>query len=225
MWLDPIAFSQWLKLRDKFGVRELIETGTYHGTGAAFYAHYFERVDSCEKNAEAYALARNRTAHIKNLYLYNQSSPAFLFDYKTWYMTCNRQDTVLFFLDAHWANDWPILEELKALKDLPNCVVIIHDFKVEGLGYISRDGQPLDLDFVRRDLKTINPGFSLYTNSREWTALYTRDEILKHPAAIVDTYTEDGVLFAWSAERRKYRGMLYAVPEKLDSSFLLKEVA
>ena len=224
MWLDKIAFAQWLKLREKFDIKCLVETGAGDGIGARFYAYYFPKVFSCELDVEMMRGARRKVLGKKNIFLFHQSSPTFLGRFRRFYERGKMADTILFFLDAHWYKNWPVLDELQALQGFGNCVIIIHDFKIGGLGYVSYNGQDLDLDFVRRDLMAVNPNFRLYHNDRETACTYSKEEIAQVPGIVLDKETEWVLNYAWSSEAKKHRGMLYAIPGSLDSSFQLKEV-
>ena len=67
---------------------------------------------------------------------------------------------VLFYLDAHWEDYWPLLDELKVIAELsaPPPVIVIHDFKVPDrpdLGFDSYGDQDLDYDYIRQSLTQI----------------------------------------------------------------------
>lgn len=226
MWPDKVAREEMIKLRDRFNIRTLVETGTAHGIGARYWAQSFGEVMSCDISEKMLEVARRKVESLPNVFLVHQPSPDFLRDFSEAYQKKGRQDTVLFLLDAHWYANWPILGELRALRDFRNCCVVIHDFKVPGLGYVSYGGQDLDLDYVKADLMAVNPHFRLYHNTREACEIVTKAEVANGlvPGLVLDEETRYVLEeIVWSSERRAYRGILYAVTEALDDSFRLVE--
>lgn len=223
-WTDKIAIQQFIKLRDKFGIRCLIETGTAEGNSIRLCALYFQEVHSCEIDEGLLERARQRTIKLKNVFLYHNSSPDFIRDYRARYERLGRNDTLLFFLDAHKPDNWPVLDELRALRGFRNCCITIHDFKVGGLGHICYGGQDLDFDYVKDELLRVNDSFHFYHNDRSTCQIWTVDEVAQGeiPGLLFDEELKQWLEYTWSTEQRTYRGILYCVPEALDETFQLK---
>ena len=59
-WIDRIAVENTLKLRDEFGIKCFIETGTFYGVSAEFYSNFFHIVYTCEKNEKYYNISIQR---------------------------------------------------------------------------------------------------------------------------------------------------------------------
>lgn len=220
MWLDKVSTRNILKLRDRFGIRRFVETGTAEGNNAIFYSQHFEEVHTSELDVDLVKKAIKRASGISNLgvyRVYRMPSPEFIYLLRGRYGLAAWDDMPLFFLDAHSPGNWPILGELEALKGFEDCCIVIHDFKVpdERLGYISYGGQDLDLDYVREDLFKVNPDFVLYHNTREMAEVYTREEVERGIGLPMDEATEWSLNYAWSSPLKTYRGILYAVPEEL----------
>lgn len=226
MWLDKISTQQILKLRDRFGIKCFIETGCAEGNNAIFYAQYFKEVHSCEIDKELLLRAKRRVQCLKrrNVFLHLKPSPEFIQDYRIEYERKRRIDTLLFFLDAHSPSNWPILDELKALRGFKNCCIVIHDFKVPGLGYISYEGQDLDFNYIKKDILKVNKAFHFYHNDRAGCDIWTMEEARedKIPGLRFDEDVKARLEYTWSTEQRTYRGILYAVPEPLDGFHLIK---
>ena len=80
----------------------------------------------------------------------------------------------LFYLDAHWDWRqpqlfvyWPVIKELQVLaKHKMNSPIIIHDVKhpTKDFGYDELFGQPLDIDYLRKDILKINPNYKIFHN-------------------------------------------------------------
>lgn len=213
-WLDRACSRTILKLRDRFGVSALVETGTAEGNSAIFYSKHFREVYSCEAAPGLYELAQKRSRHLPNVHLYQRRSPVFLRSFTAW--------PVIFFLDAHSPGDWPIWEELEALAGNTRCCIVVHDFKVPvpGLGYLKDGTLALDLDYIQEPLMGVNPGFHLYHNLGG--DIVTLEEAEKGVGVSWDEHTEKALRYAWSSREKTQRGILYAVPQALDSSFELQ---
>jgi predicted O-methyltransferase YrrM len=64
---------------------------------------------------------------------------------------------VFFFIDSHWENEWPLLDELRIIgesKWAKNCIIVIHDYKTGNLGYDSYGARILDGNYVGPALDT-----------------------------------------------------------------------
>lgn len=219
-WLDKVAVRNFLKLREEFGIRDFVETGTAEGNTAIFYARHFENVHSCEADEQRFAAAKARTRHLPNVSLHLASSPDFLRAWRRRHRRSPSPGIPLFFLDAHSPENWPVLRELAALRRFGECCVVIHDFKVPDrrLGFIKYGSQALDLDYVEDELFGVNPRFVLYHNTRAMSEIWTPEEREKGVAALPwDDATRWALDYAWSEPRKTYRGILYAVPRPLDS--------
>ena len=138
----------------------------------------------------------------------------------------NTKERVLYYLDAHFYDEnlpkgrgkFVVLKELKALKNRKNCIIVIHDFD-NNLGHITYDKISLDLNLIKKDLFKVNPEFYLYTNE-----LASCDILTTNSQDILSTglpYNEDildNLNYAWKEPRLTYRGILYALPFKLDKA-------
>lgn len=216
MWLDKVSARQVLQLRDQFNIKQLFETGSAEGNNAIFYARYFEWVFSCDVDKELVKRAYTRAQGIPNVSFAPLESDTFLTMLTNTYKWECRNDTVMVILDAHTPKNWPLQRELAALEGFPHCVVVIHDFKVKDMGYVSYDGQDLDFDYVREPLLRINPNFHFFTNSRDTAEIVTIEEVQqgKVPGILNDEWAIDRLKYAWSAPVKTYRGILYAVPSE-----------
>ncbi len=70
----------------------------------------------------------------------------------------NLQENILFFLDDHWLDKCPLIDELEIIATLGiKPVIAIHDFYVPGtnFGYDTYKGQRFDWEFVREAIERI----------------------------------------------------------------------
>lgn len=225
MWYDAHALDVLRALRDQFDVQAFVETGTHLGIGTRLWSMLFQEVYSCDLEEKFLNSAMGRTGDRDNVFIFRMNSPEFLALLRRFYRVHNRADTPIIYLDAHWGEYWPILDELRALAECPRCIVIIHDYKVVDMGYDSYGGIDLDLGLVRNNLRAVNPGFHLYTNSRQlsvpvdpgkWLKTYGgRPGDMEMHATLTDALRVD-----WT----RYRGTLYALPAEMAAPALLNKV-
>jgi hypothetical protein len=71
-------------------------------------------------------------------------------------------NSIFFFLDAHWEKYWPLLDELKIIKKKNiKPVIAIHDFYVPDengnakFGFDSYNGQNLNFEYIKSDIEEI----------------------------------------------------------------------
>ena len=79
---------------------------------------------------------------------------------------------ILLYLDAHWFNSWPIIDELNQIAILGiKPIIVIHDFfvpKCPNLGYDTYKGQKLDFQYIKPSIEKIYgiSGYKYYYNSK-----------------------------------------------------------
>jgi hypothetical protein len=223
-WTDKSAVRTIVKLSQEFNITRMYETGTFKGVNARLYANHFMMVFTCEKDKNYYKeVVKNLPP---NVFASNLSSADFLFRY------CNSAKSMnmfipmpLFYLDAHFYDPslppdkrFVVLDELKELQDFGDCVIVIHDFKVDDLGHIVYDGIPLDFNLVKEALRKVNPNFVYYTNSKEFCDIVTIDEVKENKILGLSPTPDvlDNLGYVWSKPEKTYRGILYCVPKELD---------
>lgn len=220
-WYDTLAVAQTLKLRDQFMVTTFVETGCFRGINLKFWSYRFDNVIGVDKS-EAYAnTTRQRCNDRRQVSVYHNDSAAFLRSFVLAYRAARRTDIPFLYLDAHFydpAERWVVKRELRELQGFPQCIIAIHDFQVPNepdLGHLIYDGEPLSFAVVRDDLAAINPDFSYYTNSREWSVVHTAESISGLPGLTPDADTLETIVYH-HRDWRKYRGILYCTPTPLD---------
>jgi hypothetical protein len=129
-----------------YGINSVIETGTWKGRTAQLLSVMVENVYTIEINKGFY----NEAEYLKeynNIHRYYGSSPDVLT-----FLLKRVKEPVLFFLDAHWGGELPLLGELEAIakSNLTNPIIIIHDFynPYVPFGYDIYDGQKVDYEYI-----------------------------------------------------------------------------
>jgi len=154
---DEYLVLNFKKLIKKHDLKRLFETGTWNGISCGIASEYIDEVHTVEINRDLVRKARDRNRDNPSITVYEGSSPVIMNE------VLQDNDTGwIFFLDAHWHQDWPILEELEVIANKHlKPVIMIHDFYVpNGSGgarfrYDSYDGQDLDYGFIKKSLEKI----------------------------------------------------------------------
>jgi len=146
---DHFIEKKFLELRDRFGIKTIVETGTCLGSSTIFFAKHFENVITIEANLEYQAIAINRCAkeELKNIEFLLGNSSKILFDS----IRKLGNETVMFFLDAHWGYNCPLIAELEQIEQTTiEPIIAIHDFYTgdERLGFDSIQGQRFDYEWI-----------------------------------------------------------------------------
>lgn len=148
---DHHLAAEVLRLKEAHGLTMAIETGTCLGSTTCWLAENFKKVATIETNGAFLDIAYARTkGYSGRIQFFHDDSAKVL-----------RKSTAdgLFFLDAHWGPNCPLLDELDALANIGGTIVIvIHDFFVPGtdFGYdCMPDGRPFNLELIQGHLDRI----------------------------------------------------------------------
>jgi len=154
---DPQLLEWTLDLSKQFNLKTFCETGTYHGGTAQIVSQYFDKIITIENNIDFYNIAKNALQNTKNCDVYLGNSPEVM-------EQCleKNDSSIFFFLDAHWEHYWPLLDELKVIKEKNlKPVIAIHDFYVPDengnakFGFDHYHGQPLNFDYIKSSVESI----------------------------------------------------------------------
>lgn len=156
---DTHLADAFKELIDLNGIEVVIETGTYRGATTAKLAEMVSQVHTIEVKAENFDIARNflnELGLIEERVFAHFGNSADILPRIIPYLDKKK---ILFFLDAHWEDYNPLLDELKIITDFGlKPIIIIHDFKVPDrpeLGYDSYKGQDYDFDWIKEALHNI----------------------------------------------------------------------
>jgi predicted O-methyltransferase YrrM len=166
---DIYACEEFIRLRDEFGINEVIETGTCFGSTTLFFADNFRKVYTTEINSLFVTIARDRFEKngFENIASYYGDSLKYLVD-----ILNDALPPVMLFLDDHWLESVPLIQELQIIaKSGLKPVIVIHDFKVPGhpeLGFDSYNGQDFEWEWIRPYIENIygKDGYHHYYNSK-----------------------------------------------------------
>ncbi len=117
-------------LQDIFHIDTAIETGTGEGKTAAFLGFLFDEVHTMEIDVSAFHQALLSLRTFPNIVVHYGHSP----DILRQTLSEKKDKFLLFYLDAHSTDYWPLLEELEVISQThrDNCIIVINDCKVPG---------------------------------------------------------------------------------------------
>lgn len=153
---DTFIHKELKALCEKFNIETIIETGTYRGATTKRLSQLSKKVFSIENQKENYDYAAEILYQCGNITLYfGDSGKELGVILDKHYIKSN----VLFFLDAHWYDYCPLLDELRAIYDRNiTPVIFIHDFKVPerpDLGFDSYKGQDFEFSYIKNAIEAI----------------------------------------------------------------------
>lgn len=149
---DGYLAAEVLRLKSAHDLNNAVETGTCLGSTSLWFSEHFDTVTTFEVNDQFHAIAKARPScdFTRINFVHRASVPG---------MSLYVTDNLLCFLDAHWCEHCPLLDELSCIArhGIKPCIVI-HDFQVPGtdFGFDSMpDGRPFNLDLIRDRLDAI----------------------------------------------------------------------
>lgn len=166
---DGYLAAEVLRLKEAHGLDLALETGTCLGSTTLWLAENFRKVWTCEISDQYYEIASARFTMHQNPHALDSAD-------RFWDNIIARKrdskqvvrgdaDRVnFFFLDAHWNNHCPLLDELDAIASpephygMGKPCIVIHDFQVPGtdFGFDSMpDGRPFNLELIAAHLDAI----------------------------------------------------------------------
>jgi hypothetical protein len=176
---DHFACSEFLALRDKFGIKTLVELGSCVFGSTNWFADHFEKVITVEINEAFRQIGLQRAEGKKNIISYLGDSIQML---PTMLSECD--DKTLIFIDSHWQT-LPLIDELKIIKQsgIKPCI-IVHDCFVPNepyLGYDEYQGVTISLETMKPYLDDIYGSFSYHYNTSATATEVQRGIIYIYP--------------------------------------------
>lgn len=153
---DSYAKNDFQALIKKHKIKTIIETGTYLGGTTNQLRQMVDSVITIEVNPEYFEKAKGNIKNHDNVIMINDDSINAL---ET--VLPNMKGPLFVFLDAHWGNVCPLLDELQKIADSGlKPIIAIHDFFVPNktFEYDSYNGKRFDFEFIEEKLANIYGG-------------------------------------------------------------------
>jgi len=126
---DTFIPQEFLKLKDKFSIKYVVETGTYLGETTSWLSKNFDNIFTTEINLNSLNIAKNNCLDSHNINFLFGDSSLIIKDV----VELVKNERTIFFLDAHWDDFCPTASELIEIKNMViKPIIVIHDFYVPG---------------------------------------------------------------------------------------------
>ncbi|CCB89207.1 class I SAM-dependent methyltransferase [Simkania negevensis] len=155
------AFIEYLV--KEFGIEIVVETGTYRGFTTAFFSTISKEVHTIEVVEEIYEETKGALKGRSNITFHLGSSDLVLKDL----LPSLKSKPVLFYLDAHWYDKWPLRQELEEISKThkDHCVIVIDDFKVPGrkdIPYDKYKKNECSIDYIYENLQKVFSDYAIH---------------------------------------------------------------
>lgn len=157
--LTPLFAS----LKKNYQIDAVVETGTFYGASTAIFSLLFDEVHTIEVLPSTFAIALENLKGYPNVHCHlGHSAPTLLT-----VLELLKKKRVLFYLDAHWYDDFPLLQEITSISRThrDNCIIVIDDFKVPDRDDIDYDKYPsgqCSLEYIENSLRRLFSDYSVH---------------------------------------------------------------
>jgi hypothetical protein len=175
---DHFICEEFINLRDKYGIDTAIETGSCMYSTTKWLSKNFNNVWTVEINPIYADYGKHKIQGKANVYA-NVGMTSIDFIYNNLTHNLLKKEKCIFFLDAHWGENCPLLDELDGISNLGlenPPVISIHDFYTGDpvLGFDTYQNQPFNYDYVKKAVEKLEQNYSckydFYYNTGEKTA-------------------------------------------------------
>ena len=174
---DTVMLARFKEIVAEYRIQAIIETGIHHGLSTVLLSEMAPTVFAIDNYWQSLMISAVNLTGRKNVVLCAGNSPDVL-----WALRSVLPDQTLYFLDAHWQDYWPLLDEIKTIKPGTG-VIVLHDIVVPShpeLGFDAYKGQPLDYAYVKDVLTQWSPTHRVEYN--------TKSEGTAHPRGVAYIY-------------------------------------
>lgn len=174
----------------------IVETGTKWGNTTTFLAETCPetQIFSSELIRESFLIAQERSKHYENVKVVNIDSRKLLKQLSD--NPENTESTTFFYLDAHWYDDLPLIEEIEIIaNNWEQFVVMIDDFEVphdDGYGFDDYgSGKCLNLQYLNSTIEACSLEVLFPSTSSETETGSKRGcVILSHGGSVFETLSK-----------------------------------
>jgi hypothetical protein len=160
---DNYVCQEFLKLKEKYNINVAIETGSCLYSSTTWIADNFDKVYTVEINREYAQHGVHKISHRSNVHLFIDDSVNWMKNILPNHI--NNQDQCIYFLDAHWGDHCPLLEEIQLISNISQKppIIVIHDFYTgdPNLGYDTYKNQPFTWDWIKPSVDVVKEKFGV----------------------------------------------------------------
>ena len=163
---DTVMLARLRSIIHERNVKVVVETGIDRGWSTAAFSRLVDLVVGIDISPDAIECSYHNLKNqgCDNALLVCDNSPDALRKLRP-FLPDKR---VLYFLDAHWGDYWPLLDEIVEIWQRSG-VIVFHDMVVPGhpeLGFDTYGGQTLNYEYVRPALMEWSPNHRIEYNER-----------------------------------------------------------
>jgi len=161
---DKYVEQEFLKLKKTFNLHVAIETGSCCYGTTKFLSENFSKVISIELNPDNAKIGLKNILNKKNVLACLGNSEVVLENIVKNHI--KKEDRCVFFLDSHWGENFPLLNELDVLSNLKVIqppVIVIHDFCTwdNRLYYFVYNNIALDYNYITTSVEKLQNNFKV----------------------------------------------------------------
>lgn len=150
-------------LKKRYNINTAIETGTYKGHTSMFLSYLFNSVHTTEINQSEYNDTYKILKNCSNITCHLGSSDK-VFQHL---LPSLKGERLFFYLDAHWNDFWPLLDEIREIgkTHFNNCIIMIDDFKVPNRPDIEFDkygNHECSMEYIQNELNKVYSSYSYH---------------------------------------------------------------
>lgn len=166
---DGFLRDMFKHICNNYSIKHIIETGTYHGYTTKHLSKMADKVDTVEVVEQNYLTAFAHLKKLKNVKCHLGSSEQVLES-----ILPEMDEGLFLFLDAHWQQYNPLIDELKVIASKKlKPIIAIHDFKVPNNPELGFDTYPkagivYEWDWIKESVESIygKDGFTIAYNDK-----------------------------------------------------------
>lgn len=115
-------------IKKAYHIDTLVETGSYVGFSTVFFSRCFQEVHTIEISKTSHERVKRFFSGSPHVHCHLGSSDQVL----PQILPSLTGKPIIFYLDAHWNDHWPLLQELEEIGKThrDRCIIVIDDFKV-----------------------------------------------------------------------------------------------
>ena len=166
---DTYICDEFLKLKEKHNIFTAVETGSCMYSSTKWLCENFDEVYTVEINHEYANYGKHKILEFNNCFTKVGIDSVGYLSFVLGELIDKTKGSI-FFLDAHWGENCPLKDEIKAIAGLRleiAPVIAIHDFYTnhpEELGYDTYKSESLSFDYIQNEVRMLELAYGCNYN-------------------------------------------------------------